>query len=488
MKRRYSSLLFVGVLGLAVACAAENATSQPGVDGGATGKTDAAADGALSAQPIFLPPEPQRSGDAQVGYTALVNNAYVPCGIPKSAYSKVFGPAGEADRIPGRVGKNAELPYNFTSHTTKEGVEVITSNCLTCHAGRINGKLVVGLGAADGDFTATPLSQKNVFEAVGQFVDTEAERAEWKKWKERVSSIVDYSHLETRGPNPADEFTGVLFAHHDPKTLAWISDPGPLPPATDVPVDVPPWWRMAKKSSMFYLGAGRGDHARHMMTASILCISSVEEAKAIDAYFGDVNAYIQSIPPPKYPFAIDAALAQKGQGVFETTCARCHGTYGASSTYPNLLIPLADIHTDALLASGTAQFTTTLVDWHKASWFGETSRLEPQAGYVPPPLDGIWATAPFLHNGSVPTMEALLNSKLRPTYWSRSFDSSDYDQKALGWKHTVLGQGKEGAADAKGKAAIYDTTHPGYGNGGHTYGDALGDAERTAVIEYLKTL
>lgn len=485
MNRRTSSLVLPLALGLAVACATETLSPVGGGTDAGVG-SDAATDAAVPA-PVYLAPEAQRPGDAQKGYSALVNNAYVPCGIPKTAYAKVFAPAAEADRLPGRDPKNAELSYNFTSHTTKEGVELITANCLTCHAGRINGKLMVGLGSADGDFTATPLSQKNIFEGVGALVETEAERAEWKKWKERVSSIAEYSHLETRGPNPADEFTGILFAHHDPKTLAWISNPGELPPPQDIPVDVPPWWRMAKKSSMFYVGAGRGDHARHMMSAAVLCISSVEEAKSIDTYFGDISAYIKSIAPPKYPFAIDTALAQQGQTVFEATCARCHGTYGATSSYPNLLIPLADIHTDPLLASGTAQFTLPLVEWHKASFFGETSRMEPQQGYVPPPLDGIWATAPFLHNGSVPTIEALLDSKARPTYWTRTFDSTDYDQAALGWKHTVLSEGKD-AAPPKEKAAIYDTTHAGYGNGGHTYGDALKPAQRAAVIEYLKTL
>ncbi len=61
---------------------------------------------------------------------------------------------------------------------------------------------------------------------------TPAERAEWLKWKERVTAIVDYSHLETRGLNPADEFIGILFAHHDPKTLAWISS---LPKGREAP-------------------------------------------------------------------------------------------------------------------------------------------------------------------------------------------------------------------------------------------------------------
>lgn len=435
---------------------------------------------------VTLPHEPQREGDPAKGYRALVNEAYVPCGIPKTAYAQVFGTAPESERLPGREGANEALPYGFTAMTTKDGVELVTSNCLTCHAGRIDGELLVGLGAADGDFTR---DQRTAAAGVGLLLTDPKERAEWRAWKERIDTIAPHAILSTRGPNPADSFTAVLFAHHDPVTLSWSSTPLlSVPPPTDVPVDVPPWWRMKKKSSMFYVGAGRGDHARIMMTASILCTSSVDESRAIDAYFTDVRAYIASLDAPKYPFAVDAALAEAGRPVFVRHCSRCHGTYGDGGEYPNRLVVLEEVGTDPVLASGTAQFAGPYVKWFEGSFFGELSRLEPQTGYVAPPLDGIWATAPYLHNGSVPTIEALLDSAKRPTYWTRSFDSKDYDPSALGWKYTVLPNGKDGEPDEQKRAAIYDTTRPAYSNAGHTFGDALTVEERRAVLEYLKTL
>ena len=438
---------------------------------------------------VTLAAETQRTGDPAKGYRALVNEAYVPCGIPASAYSQVFGPAAEADKVPGREGKNATLAYNFTSMITKEGVELVTSNCLTCHAGRINGKLVVGLGAADGDFTQDAAGQTQTTGFVGALLTDPKERAEWMKWKERVDTVAPYSVLSTRGPNPADGFTAVLFAHHDPKTMAWSKTPlMEVPPPADVPVDVPPWWRMKKKTSMFYVGGGRGDHARIMMTASILCTSSVEESLAIDAYFADIRSWIATLDAPAYPFPIDREVADRGRGVFEKTCSRCHGTYNAGGTYPNRVISTEEIGTDPVLASGTAQFAGPFVDWYKNSFFGELSRLEPQKGYVAPPLDGIWATAPYLHNGSVPTIAALLDSTQRPTYWTRSFDSTKYDPAAVGWLFTGLDHGKEGESEPTAKKALYDTTLIGYSNAGHTFGDALTADERAAVIEYLKTL
>lgn len=124
-----------------------------------------------------------------------------------------------------------------------------------------------------------------------------------------------------------------------------------------------------------------------------------------------------------------------------------------------------------------------IVDWYNESWFATsypTSYFEPEAGYVAPPLDGIWATAPYLHNGSVPTLEDLLNSYQRPDYWHRSGESNDYDYQKIGWNYTVEKNGK-------GKWT-FDTTLPGYSNTGHYFGDHLTKGERGAVIEYLKTL
>jgi hypothetical protein len=103
----------------------------------------------------FVAAEPQRDGDAMKGYSALVNNGYVSCGVPWSLYSQFFGAAPDDQKLPGRTGDNANLPYNQTALTTASGVEVVSTNCLACHAGRLpgSGALTVGLGAVDGDFT-----------------------------------------------------------------------------------------------------------------------------------------------------------------------------------------------------------------------------------------------------------------------------------------------------------------------------------------------
>jgi len=476
-------------LGCGEAEAISGATS--GTTGGGAGGTGGAGSGATGGGGSGLPGTPleaeaQREGDPTAGYAALVNNGYVSCGIPYSAYSQVFGDAPEDLRLPGRTGHNETLPYNFTAFVTKSGVEVVGPNCLSCHAGHILGKLTVGLGAADGDFTTEPSGQAGL---AGVLLSDPAEKAELNKFVSRLKAIAPYIKTTTIGANPADNLAAALFAHRDQKTLAWSDEPLlALPPEHVLPVDVPPWWRMAKKNAMFYVAGGRGDHARIMMTASTLCTDTVDEAKAIDAYFNDVAAFIRAIEPPKYPFPIDGGLAEEGRAVFESVCSTCHGTYGEPPSYPNLVVAVEDVGTDPALATGSSQFADVYVDWFNGSFYGETARLEPQKGYVPPPLDGVWATAPYLHNGSVPTLAMLLDSKSRPEFWTRSFDSNDYDAANVGWNVTVLAAGKDAEPNATTKKAIYDATQLGYSNTGHVYGDGLSAEERKAVIEYLKTL
>jgi cytochrome c5 len=431
-------------------------------------------------------PEPQREGDAETGYSALVNAGYVGCGVPYSAYAQVFTAAPPELRLPGREGVNAELPFNMTAFTTSSGVEVVNPNCLQCHAETLRGELIVGLGNHTADYT---MDVGDYAILSGALVTDPAEREEWKKWSDRMIAISQWVITDTIGVNPADNLAAVLFAHRDRETLAWSYEPMmELPPPVVVPVDVPAWWHMKKKNAMFYLAAGRGDHARIMMTASTLCVESVEEARAIDDYFPDIRAFLMTLEPPAWPFAIDQALADRGADVFQAACARCHGTYGDGGAYPNLVIDTAEVGTDDTLALGTSQFADEFVTWFNESFYGEVAYLAPAPGYVAPPLDGIWATAPYLHNGSIPTLAALLDSSRRPRFFTRSYDTSDYDEEAVGWRFTELERGQEAAASEEERVRIYDTTNLGYDNRGHTFGDVLSAEERSAVIEYLKTL
>jgi mono/diheme cytochrome c family protein len=222
-----------------------------------------------------------------------------------------------------------------------------------------------------------------------------------------------------------------------------------------------------------------------MMSASALCTDDVASARAIDEDFPDVRAYLLSLEAPPYPYAVDAALADDGRAVFEATCSGCHGTYGARETYPNLLVPLDAVGTDPVLAEATRDAASPQVEWFNGSFYGEIARIEPTDGYLAPPLDGIWATGPYLHNASVPTLAAVLDPALRPDRWVRV---EGYDPDDVGVAFELADRAKDEEPDPALRARIYDTARPGYGNGGHPFGAPLAPDERAAVLEYLKTL
>ena len=441
---------------------------------------------AARAEPGPVPEAPQRSGDPARGYAEIVDGDYMTCGMPYQAWRRIAGEQDDAPRLGGRAARNAGLPYSLSRHADPDGTEIVTNNCLLCHAAEFDGQLVIGLGNEWLDFTADP---RRFVDALGAYVAGDRQAAAWQKWAARINAIAPYMITDTVGVNPAPNLTLALIAHRDPDSLAWSEEPLiEPPPENPLPASVPPWWRIGKKHALFYNAMGRGDHARFMMMKSLVCSDGVDEAESIDARFVHVRAFLASLRPPAYPFAIDAALAARGERLFERHCGACHGSYGPEGDYPNLVVDLETVGTDPEYARQAFAEAGRFMDWFNRSWYGEIAAARPAPGYIAPPLDGVWATAPFLHNGSVPTIAALLDSRTRPTYWRRDFDAREFDRKALGWKYAEFQHGKQSIDDPQLRKQVYDTTLPGYSNRGHLFGDVLSAAERDAILEYLKTL
>jgi mono/diheme cytochrome c family protein len=102
------------------------------------------------------------------------------------------------------------------------------------------------------------------------------------------------------------------------------------------------------------------------------------------------------------------------------------------------------------------------------------------AAYESRVLNGIWATAPYLHNGSVPNLWELLKpAKDRRT--SFMVGSRVFDPKNVGYD-------TDQSPFKNGRFVADPANANGNGNGGHEYGTALTDEQRWAIIEYLKTL
>jgi hypothetical protein len=220
---------------------------------------------------------------------------------------------------------------------------------------------------------------------------------------------------------------------------------------------------------------------------------------------------------------IDRPLAERGSSIFAQRCGECHTTIdrathrtasvsadGLPPTITVKVVPLDKIGTDPRQAQnfaarvvnlekvgGPAQmsFLTAaqkvaghiVEQW--AAQSPENSALEREVdtgrandfrglqAYRARPLNGLWASPPYLHNGSVPSLNDLLLSPERRPH-SFYVGSWEFDPGSVG---LVVGSPFP-------SAFLFDTRLPGNSNAGHNYGTDLNDADRAAVIEYLKTL
>ncbi len=193
--------------------------------------------------------------------------------------------------------------------------------------------------------------------------------------------------------------------------------------------------------------------------------------------FKAIFAWIESLEPPRYPWAIDRELAATGKQVFSHSCARCHGTYGDKPTYPNKIVPIAQVGTDRVRLDS---LTAVHRKGYERSWFddyGKEKVIAEPGGYVAPPLDGIWASAPYLHNGSVPTLWHLFHAKERPIVWQRTEDG--YDREKIGLEVTVFDNLPSEADSGKQKRRYFDTRLPSKSAAGHLFPDRARGARET---------
>jgi hypothetical protein len=244
---------------------------------------------------------------------------------------------------------------------------------------------------------------------------------------------------------------------------------------------------------------------------------------------------VYKLTPPAWPAdvfgPIDDAKAARGHDVYDRQCANCHERAFAvtpSGLVVYQLFTLKEIGISPLIIENfdqpveiegksvrfaTAAFTVLeslkrryysanqIPEQTQAEWEGRTRRPPPQwkpmmrstlaeadeypdsrGGRVSPakPLAGIWATAPYLSNGSVANMWDLLTPAAeRPK--SFTLGSREYDVAKLGYRSTP---------DPKAPAPPWEfnTTLTGNSNAGHVYGTTLAEADKWALIEYLKKL
>jgi hypothetical protein len=347
-----------------------------------------------------------------------------------------------------------------------------TMSCLACHQGQVAGRAIPGV--PNSTFALETLTEDVRLVKLRQG---------------KPLGHMDIGSLllplgTTAGTTNAVVF-GMALMHHRDKDLNILSKP----PRLNMPhhdMDAPAWWHVQKKKRLYADGFAPSNH-RILMQFLLVKENGPERFREWEDDFRAIESWIMSLQPPAWPGEIDAPLAEQGRVVFEAHCSECHGTYAASGdTYPERIIPIDEIGTDRRRYDAlTASHRRDLIE----SWFGsygsDGGLTEPE-GYVPPPLDGIWATAPYFHNGSVPTLWHVLHPDERPAVWKRT--PTGYDQAAVGLEVTSFDAMPTGPMPTAERRRYFDTSKPGKSAAGHDYPSRLSAEEKQAVLEYLKTL
>jgi len=388
----------------------------------------------------------------------------------------------------------AGLPIGFVLYDTKaSATRFLMTNCSACHTGEINGQPINGLGSRNirihafnsavmhiakrDDFTPRQMLPLAAVAAKRNHIP-------WG-WRSRYVSKKAIGQLKTlsaayveldAGPGRSAvlEFTKAVHKQKVEPPYGFIR--------------IRPVWTYRKRNSFGIDGLMTGDLGA--------ALAAVEFNKGMPAKYivdhphqwASLYEYVKTIAPPRYPGSINSELANQGGQVYETVCARCHGSYApGAEPYKEKLIPVSLIGTDS---DRLRSITPALISATNQSIFGKHVRLEKTEGYVAPPLDGIWCRGPYLHNGSVPTLaDLLLPAAQRPISFFVGGDTA-YDLRRLGVAYTddLAPDGSRRGGRASARQFEFNTRDPANSNEGHEFSNKLSAEDSLALLEYLKTL
>jgi mono/diheme cytochrome c family protein len=355
---------------------------------------------------------------------------------------------------------NGQYPLGLRANGDSVGFD-----CLLCHADRVAGKTILGVGNSRLDLQRLYADLVTLADLAPKF---------------------GYSITK---PPPLPIKT-LAAGTHDAMglgmTLAAKAGAGGASIHTDLGgQQAPSWWTVRFRSRLYVDGSGAKGGTRLMMATLLASGASYRDLEAKEPLFRDVYQAILAMNPPRWSATtLNPTTRARGKRVYDSACASCHGSNSATGGgYPNRVVSFLDIGTDPIRAQ---HFDANDATYINASWFGADAPMHATQGYLAPPLRGVWATAPYFHNGSVPDLAAVLDSTSRPLRWKRlETESDDYDPIRLGVRHEVV---VDAAADTAEGRRVVDTTRAGLSNRGHLYGDALTAAEREDLLEYLRGL
>ncbi len=396
--------------------------------------------------------------------------------------------------------QDKELPIGF-SQRRLSGFDGIGLNCAFCHTGTVRDsaeaepRIYVGMPAhgfdimgyfrflidcaLDQRFTGNQLVP--VMESLGadfDFIDRflysyvliPQVQAGLISMRDRLTPLLLNPEVPDWGLGRVDTFNPYKALQ-----LNYPMDQVPIDELTGA-ADYPQIWNQGPREGLSLHWDGNNNSVDERNLGAALGTGATPTSLDLDA-LQRVGTWLREFPAPKYPYPTDQALANQGEVIYQQKCADCHD-FGGSRI--GTVIPLKAIRTDpyrlhnytydlavnqATLYSG---FPYRFSHWRKTN------------GYACQALDGIWARAPYLHNGSVPSLRDLLElPEERPQIFYRGYDV--FDPKKVGFASDV------GEADGRSYFQ-HDTSVPGNSNDGHLYGTNLSAEEKEALVEFMKTL
>jgi hypothetical protein len=288
-------------------------------------------------------------------------------------------------------------------------------------------------------------------------------------------------------PGSADVFgiAGASFCDPDGEPPCNIEEVMPPAPA---PADVPAVWEMSGRPRFQWDNSIEGLVYRSVF-ASLTVVAGNPAAANMDNVLL-VGPFMEGLPAPPYPFDVERPAAARGARIFRQACEGCH-SFGTSvlatpeeiGTDPNRANVLTDAIVAGLIEQARGACDAPECFEPNGDPVPDSEILEPTMKYSATPLVGIWATSPYLHNGSVPTLYHLLTGE-RPATFFRG--NRTYDEQLVGftWDSNTNPD----------LALLYDTSLAGYSKSGHTGPEHNGGIDWTEnprmlwdLLEYLKT-
>ncbi|MDT7604263.1 MAG: hypothetical protein QOF61_2260 [Acidobacteriota bacterium] len=249
-------------------------------------------------------------------------------------------------------------------------------------------------------------------------------------------------------------------------------------------VDFPSIWNQQIRHGINLHWDGDNDDVRERNFSAAFGAGATRE-NVDEASIDRIGAWIEYLPPPPYPFAktSDPNVVAHGEQIYRQYCYECH-TIGGK--YTGQVTPLQEVQTDEHRLNSYTEKLVPIQREYGKGYDWSFTHFHKTNGYANAPLDGIWARAPYLHNGSVPTLYDLLTPAERRNGGNPSFYTGHgvYDTANVGFRTD--------ASTTNGmKSPVFVITELGNSNKGHTgarFGTELSEEDKRALIEYLKTL